>query len=396
MTRLKRRMLFGTVLTVLVVMVLAAWFYVPTRNALQRAEAFQFRRMLVTQADDETYRFFYITNRVLEAGDERLEDRFRNEREEALRFGFFDTHIEPTLGIGMIINPSQWFQDEEIRISNIQILEQPAFVTQLRKQVRESPQGSLLINVNGFRERFPSALRKTAFLAHVLDINSPVLVFDWPGDQGSTLRGYRRAQRVARASGEDLARALALIIRQVQPERLWLTANSMGGQVVVDAFSILYQEADLADAETEIEDVVLTAPDIDRNEFNDQFKKEINALARHLTVYVSSNDRALLMSRIINRGRRLGESTVDTLNPDQFEEAASVLQLIEPDSDLISLVDVTPINRTRNFHNFNLETPEFFDDLYLRLTNADTPRSRLKYQIHMPDDRVYWVLTRGR
>jgi esterase/lipase superfamily enzyme len=389
-------MFFGAVLTVLVVMVLAAWFYVPTRNALQRAEAFQFRRMLVTQADDETYRFFYITNRVLGTSDERLEDRFRNERGEALKFGFFDTHIEPTLGIGMIINPSQWFQDEEIRISNIQVLEQATFVDQLGKQVRESPQGSLLINVNGFRERFPSALRKTAFLAHVLDINSPVLVFDWPGDQGSSLRGYRRAQRAARASGEDLARALELIIRQVQPERLWLVANSMGGQVVVDAFSILYQEADLADAETEIEDVVLTAPDVDRKEFNDQFKKEITALARNLTVYVSSNDRALLMSRIINRGRRLGESTVDTLNPDQFEEAASVLQLIEPDSDIITLVDVTPINRTRNFHNFNLETPEFFDDLYLRLTNADTPRSRLQYQIHMPDDRVYWVLTRGR
>ncbi|MDA9982805.1 alpha/beta hydrolase, partial [Gammaproteobacteria bacterium] len=253
MTRLKRRMLLGTVLTVLVVMVLAAWFYVPTRNALQRAEAFQFRRMLVTQADDETYRFFYITSRVLGAGDERLEDRFRNEREEVLKFGFFDTHIEPSLGIGMIINPSQWFQDEEIRISNILALEQAAFIDQLREQVRESPQGSLLINVNGFRERFPSALRKTAFLAHVLDINSPVLVFDWPGDQGSSLRGYRRAQRVARTSGEDLARALGLIIRQVQPERLWLVANSMGGQVVVDAFSILYQEADLADAETEIE-----------------------------------------------------------------------------------------------------------------------------------------------
>ena len=31
--------------------------------------------------------------------------------------------------------------------------------------------------------------------------DSPLLVFDWPGDQGSTPRGYRRAQRVARESG---------------------------------------------------------------------------------------------------------------------------------------------------------------------------------------------------
>jgi len=73
-----------------------------------------------------------------------------------------------------------------------------------------------------------------------------------------------------------------------------------------------------------------------------------------------------------------------------------VAELIEPDSELITLVDVTPVNRTRNFHNFSLETPEFFDDLFLRLTNPDTPRSRLLYQIRTPEGRVYSVLTRGR
>jgi esterase/lipase superfamily enzyme len=163
--------------------------------------------------------------------------------------------------------------------------------------------------------------------------------------------------------------------------------------VVVDAFSLLYQEADLADAQTEIEDVVLTAPDVDHDEFDQRFKQEITALARNLTVYVSSNDRALLMSRIINRGARRGEST---LSPEQLEEAVRVADLIEPDSELITLVDVTPVNRTRNFHNFSLETPEFFDDLFLRLVNRNTPRSRLIYQIQTPDDAVYSVLTRGR
>jgi esterase/lipase superfamily enzyme len=250
--------------------------------------------------------------------------------------------------------------------------------------------------VNGFRERFPSALRKTAFLAHVLDINSPLLVFDWPGDQGSTPRGYRRAQRVARESGEELAQTIELIIREVQPERLWLLANSMGGEVVVSAFTRLYQEADLADPETEIEDVVLTAPDVSHEEFGRQFKEEISALARNLTVYVTSNDRALLMSRVLNRERRLGESTVNPANPDQSEEAARAFELVEPDSELVTLVDVTPVNRTRNFHNFSLETPEFFDDLFLRLTNVETPRSRLQYRVRTPSGAEYWVLTRGR
>ena len=397
MTRFKRRMFIGTALVVLVLVGLVLFFYRPTRLALERAEAFRFRRMLVTRlGDQDAYRFFYVTNRRLGADDGPLEERFGNERERVLKFGFFDTELEPTLGLGMIINPTDWFQNEEIQLRQVQLLEQSEFIAQLRQQVQDSPLRSILINVNGFRERFPSALRKTAFLSHVLDINSPVLVFDWPGDQGSTPRGYRRAQRIAGESGAELAQTLGLIIRQVQPERLWLVANSMGGEVVVHAFSILYQEADLADAEVEIEDVVLTAPDVDREEFNNQFKREIAALARNLTVYVSSNDRALLISRVLNRGRRLGEATLNPRNPDQFEEAARVLELVEPNSELITLVDVTPVNRTRNFHNFSLETPEFFDDLFLRLTNTNTPSNRLIYQVRTPDGAVYWVLTRGR
>jgi esterase/lipase superfamily enzyme len=398
MTRFKRRLLICTGLVVLVLLGLGAWFYNAfygsTYAAMQQAEAFNFRRLQVAQPDEAgTYRFFYATNRRAEPGGAAIEERFGNEREEVLKFGLFDTAIEPTLGIGMIIDRTKWFQNEVIKLSSVEALDQPAFVEQVRKRVQDSPHRSLLVVVHGYREAFPSALRKTAFLGHVLDINSPVLLFDWPGNQGSSLTGYRRARRVAEESGAELAQTLKLIIREIQPARLWLVANSMGGQVVADAFSLLYQDADLADAETEIEDVILTAPDVDHDEFDERFKQEINALTRNLTVYVSSNDRALLMSRIVNWSQRLGEST---LSPDMLEEAVKVMDLIDPDSELITLVDVTPVNRTRNFHNFSLETPEFFDDLYLRLTNPSTPRSRLLYQLQTPDGAVYWVLTSGR
>ncbi len=55
-----------------------------------------------------------------------------------------------------------------------------------------------------------------------------------------------------------------------------------------------------------------------------------------------------------------------------------------------------PVNRTRNFHNFSLETPEFFDDLFLRLTNERMPQTRELYRLQAPSGAVYWVLTRGR
>ncbi len=398
MTRFKRNLLVSLALLALTLIGVGVWFYyfyfVSTGTITQRAEAFRFRRMTVAQLGEQSsYRFFFVTNRREAVDQGALEERFGTEREAALKFGYFDTRIEPSLGLGMLINPTEWFQNEEIQINRVTLQGRDKFVEEVRKVVGDSPYRSLLVVVHGFRERFPSALRKTAFLGHVLDINTPTLVFDWPGNQGSSLRGYRRARRVAEASGEDLARTLELIIHDIRPERLWLLANSMGAQVVVDAFGLLSQNQGLADVETKIEDVVLTAPDVDHADFNDTFKQEIKALAKKLTVYVSSNDRALLISRVINRGKRGGEST---LSPDMLEEAERIAELVEPGSDQLALVDVTPVNRTRNFHNFSLETPEFFDDLFLRLTNEETPDTRLIYQVPTREGKVYWVLTRGR
>lgn len=398
MARFKRRILWGAAITLLLLIGLAFYTYtVGTRTMLEHAEAFAFRRLSVAQLDDQdAFRFFYVTNRQPDDLQGPVERRYKSEREESLKFGSFDTSIEPSLGLGIIIDPSKWFLNEEINLRDVRSLGQQAFIDELRQQVEASPQRSLLLVVHGFREAFPSALRKTAFLASVLDIDTPVVVFDWPGNQGSSLRGYRSARRVAQTSGAELASTLKLIVQEVRPERLWLMANSMGGQVVVDAFSILYQDADLADAQTEIQDVVLTAPDVDHREFNTQFKDEMKALAKNVTVYVSSNDRALLVSRVVNRGLRLGESTLDPTNPGQVVQAARVVDLLEPGSDRLSLVDVTPVNRTRNFHNFSLETPEFFDDLYLRFTGADTTRSRELYALQTPQGTHYFVLTRGR
>jgi len=400
MIKFKTRTRYLIVIVLLLLVITGMWFYQTlyssTGEALRRAESFLFTRRTVAQLGEQgSSRYFFVTNRKKTDDDEEmLEDRFASERESSLKFGIFDASIEPSVGLGMLINPSEWFQTEEIVVSNTKALPQEAFVSQLREQVEASPRRSLLIVVHGFKERFPSALRKTVFVGHILDINSPVMVFDWPGDQGSSLRGYRNAHRVATASGAELAKTIELIVNDVKPEKLWLIANSMGGQVVADAFSHLYQNPEFADAGIEIEDVILTAPDVSQEAFDNQFKQEIASLTRNLTVYVSSNDRALVMSRLVNLGdSRRGEST---LSADMLDEAAAVVDLLDPDSELVTLVDVTPVNRTRNFHNFSLETPEFFDDLYLRLINKQTPHSRGLYHLQTPKGANYWVLTPGR
>ena len=403
MPKFKSRTWYIVIIALLLLVIAGMWFYQvmygSTAEALKRAENFLFTRQAVSQLSEHgSTRYFFVTNRNKTnddaSNDKALENRFGSEREAELKFGIYDTVIEPSVGLGMFINPSEWFQTEEIRVRHMEALPQQTFVEQLRTKVDASPRRSLLIVIHGFRERFPSALRKTSFVGHILDINTPVMVFDWPGNQGSSLRGYRSARSIAGESGAELAKTLELIVRDVQPDKLWLIANSMGGEVVAHAFSHLYQNPEFADADIEIEDVVLTAPDVSHEEFDNQFKKEITSLTKNLTVYVSSNDRALVMSRLVNLGdSRRGESTLST---DMLDEAARIAELVNPDSDLVTLVDVTPVNRTRNFHNFSLETPEFFDDLFLRLTNEQTPHARPLYNLQTPEGASYWVLTPGR
>ena len=159
--------------------------YWSTGAALNRAEGFMFRRMTVSELGERgAYRFFFVTNRTQDAEAEPIEESFSKQREPELKFGVFDTRIEPSLGLGMLIDPSEWFQNEEIRLDRVELLEREQFIAQLSGLVDSAPRRSLLININGFRERFPSALRKTAFLGHVLDINVPILTFDWPGNLG--------------------------------------------------------------------------------------------------------------------------------------------------------------------------------------------------------------------
>lgn len=389
-----RRVLALSLLVLLVLGGVGGYFFFTTTNySLQRAESLSFRRMVIAQLEaQDTYRFHFVTNRKPIPDAETPEEGFGAERAPGMRFGDFDVGIEPTLGLGMLINPTEWFQNREIQLEQISLLAQEEFLARLGDTVDRSPERSLLIVIHGFREAFPTALRRTAFLGHVLDLNTPILLFDWPGNQGSSIRGFRRAREVSKASAEELAALIEMIHREIAPDRLSLVANSMGAQVVVDAFRKLEASQEGLQRAPMVTDVILTAPDVDYVEFNEQFRGTLEKLAKRTTLYVSSNDRALLASRLLNGGRRLGESS---LRPWQAGRNLRVID-DDPNESPVLVIDVTPVNRTRNFHNFSLETPEFYDDMYLRLGNDRIPRSRNLYPVENPEGTVYWVLTRSR
>ena len=210
----RRLLIVGLHLVSLAVVALVAWYIgrnltgigpVPTRSA------FAGRLPGTPDGAMRRFQFFYATNR-----DTRDQATFLGEGIQGNRLGTtiatgtFDVRISPY----MSIQPWVWLDPKQMQWADRQDLAQDEALTQLRAAVQASPQKSLLVIVWGYRDWFRSAALKTAYTAYVLDINTPVLLFDWPGNQGDNAAGYRAAMEVSAQSAPDLGRVLARALRE--------------------------------------------------------------------------------------------------------------------------------------------------------------------------------------
>jgi esterase/lipase superfamily enzyme len=361
---------------------------VPTRSA------FAGRLPSTPDGDWRRFQFFYATNRA--ADDPATFQGKGNKLGSEISAGTFDVRISPY----MPITPRVWFDTKYMEWADRVELSQEDYLARLRTAVEASPHKSVLVIVWGFRDWFQSAALKTAYTAYVLDINTPVLLFDWPGNQGEGRSGYMASRRVSEQSAPDLGRVLARVSRETGAEKVWLMGSSLGCQTICDAFAWLDTQPELTQGLPKIDHVVLSAPDVSAEGFDDKFAARIKALSRHLTAYVSSNDRALLMSDWLNRGRRLGRLAEvssppeDRMDQFQFEEAQELLDLQAKGLRTMCMVDATPINRTRNLHHFFTDSPEFFDDLYRQLLQPENTVSRPLHVVRPGIGRTYWILWR--
>jgi esterase/lipase superfamily enzyme len=357
---------------------------IPTRSAFTS-------RLPSSQTNPQQYRFFYATNRV---NDEVSLNNQGHQLANTITSGTFDVRISSYLPI----QPWVWFDTDYMEWLGHQIIPKDQFLLQLRKAVQASPKKSVLIVVWGFRDWFKSAALKTAYTAYVLDINTPVVLFDWPGNQGEGIRGYNASRKIATQSAADLGSVLSDVINKTGAEKIWIIGSSLGCQTICDSMDWLATQPDIAKGEPKIDHIVLSAPDVSAQAFNENFAEKIQALSRHLTAYVSSNDRALLMSYWLNGSRPLGRKSEVAVPPEtrigqyEFEEGLELLELQVKGAKNFTVVDATPINRTRNLHHFFTDSPEFFDDLFRRLLQPENNLSRPLYPLRTKDGANYWVL----
>jgi len=371
------------------VVLLSGCAYIPPMDTAASYFKELYRRLPYTvEGRYRVITIFTATDRKVEReGDTSFS--FRPELGEGLTYGTMDVKIDPQVSIGKML-PDRLKRHGVIGVQDIRRLDADAFKKQLAAAVAASPHRSLLVVIFGYKDDFEVTAIKAAYFAYLLDVNTPVLLFDWPGDQPVSISGYKRAQDYARRSGPFLSELLVKVVRDTKPERLWVQASSLGCAVVCHAFHSLYVCEDFCDMDTEIANVILAAPDVGLKEFDERFKKEFVALSRSLTVYVSSNDDALLLSGMINQEQRLGRQRI--AEDDEEAEAKDLLYLKSLEPERITVIDVTPINNASDLHGYYLECPEFFDDLYMRIFDKHPNTNRRLYLLKYKDNVDYWVL----
>ncbi|CCQ90988.1 exported hypothetical protein [Nitrospina gracilis 3/211] len=182
-------------------------------------------------------------------------------------------------------------------------LSKEVFLERLNGSLNEHP--AMLVFVHGFNNTFEYAVQRAAQLAYDLEFDGTSVVFSWPSN-GQAQDYIKDANRI-RAAAIDLRHFLKTLHKGTHAKSVYLVAHSMGSVALTNALHDLALE--MKEQESPIfSEVILAAPDIDQIEFEKLFA-EFKRITARTTLYASSRDQALIISREVNGYRRAGDST---------------------------------------------------------------------------------------
>jgi Alpha/beta hydrolase of unknown function (DUF900) len=226
--------------------------------------------------------------------------------------------------------------------------------------------GRVLLYVHGFRERFDTSARDTLQIARMSDFSAPIIHYSWPS-QGELL-SYGVDETNMYFDAVNFR-----IFLQALAERAWvkdirIVAHSMGARLVMPAIEYVDSKSALSDS-TNISNIILAAPDMDRQAFERDVGEGILTPARvkagrHVTLYVSAKDGAIGLSRTLHGYPRLGAPFCF----DPFELAAlkakglplrcypANFKNAESITAALTIIDTTDVSHSRGGHSNHIRS----------------------------------------
>jgi esterase/lipase superfamily enzyme len=183
---------------------------------------------------------------------------------------------------------------------------------------------------------------------------------------------------------------LKAIHDEVRPQKIIIIAHSLGCRLACLALQQLSNDPDAKDLK--LDHVVFLAPNVDREEFNQNFKSGLEALVNRLTIYVASDDNILLLGKLLYNIDSIGlpeQFSADT----NLDEIQTFLYYKKQVPGKIDLVDVSFSKKDfLRKHRLFLERP-VLEDLFW-LIHDDYPAAKrhlLKYG-ESKNPNNYWVI----
>ena len=269
-------------------------------------------------------------------------------------------------------------------IKKVESIPYPTFFKFLRDQ---SPK-PLVIWIHGYRLSFPMSTMYCAQIARDLNIDANVLTFDWASNE--SVFGYTRDLLQVPRSTKHFVDLLTTINSEVKPPKIIVIAHSLGCRLVCLALQELYNDPNTRNLK--LDHVIFLAPNIDREEFDQNFKSELQTLVNRLTIYVASDDNILLLGKLLYNVDSIG--LPEQFSPDtNLDEIQTFLYYEKQLPGKIDLVDVSFSKKDfLRKHRLFLERP-VLDDLFW-LIHDDYPAARrhlLKYK-GSKSRTDYWVI----
>jgi esterase/lipase superfamily enzyme len=178
------------------------------------------------------------------------------------------------------------------------------FYADLRECIGRSSRKETFIFVHGYNVGFENAVRRTGQIAYDLKFEGAAIVYSWPSQEG--LFSYTVDENNVDWTVQHLKDFLQDVATRSGAKSIHLVAHSMGNRALTAALREL--EMEHKSQCPRFSEVVLTAPDVDADKFRRDLAPAIVKIADRVTLYASSNDKALIASRGIHGYLRAGES----------------------------------------------------------------------------------------
>ncbi|HEV7905509.1 MAG TPA: alpha/beta fold hydrolase [Pyrinomonadaceae bacterium] len=293
-----------------------------------------------------------------------------------LELGKCEISIPKTHVRGKLEAPSIWrgeFKEDpklHIVLLNLTPLGADEFNSQFQTRLGEVKSRDVFVFIHGYNVEFVDAARRTAQLANDLDFPGVPVLYSWPSH--GTFWDYFADGRAAKATEPHLKQFLSGLVAQANGARIHLVAHSMGNRALTGVLKSFAAE----NAGQIFSEVILTAPDIDAETLR-EIAPDLKKVARHLTLYASSGDAALVASQKVNGARRAGDSLPE--------------MVVVPGIDSIDATGIDTDMTNLLGHSYFAQMKPVMDDINLLLLEGKLPAER-KLLVQVTGAGTYWSL----